>query len=222
MPRRKVVLATGEVYHIYNRSIAKAEVFKSVRDLNKAIEVVNFYRYPQRLRLSVFKQLKQEVQDVYIKSFKNLLPLVEIYSYCFMPNHFHFLIKQLRDNGISRFIANFQNSFAKIFNLRHDRNGALFQNQFKAKRPDTDEEFLHLSRYIHLNPVTAFLVEFRDLLVYPYTSLVCYVGGDNEDLLVNTKIIIEMVGSVESYVKFVSDQADYQRELDLIKNLTLE
>ena len=221
MPRRKIVFATGEVYHIFNRSIAKEEVFASKYELNTALEVVNFYRFPQKLRLSKFKLLNQEVKKAYIDSLKNTDPLVEIYAFSFMPNHYHFLLKQLQDNGIPKFVSNFQNSFAKIFNLKRSRNGAVFQSQFKAKRPETDEEFLHISRYIHLNPVTAYLIKFDELANYPWTSFRFYNYGNGVSL-VNTKTLIGISSSRESYLKFVANQVDYQKTLDEIKHFILE
>ncbi|MDP3733522.1 MAG: transposase, partial [Candidatus Daviesbacteria bacterium] len=154
MPQRLVVLANNEIYHIFNRSIAGENILalNQKANLTKAFEIVNYYRYPQKLRLSRFKILPSELKKQYLKSFKTAVPLVEIYVFAFMPNHFHFLLKQIQDRGIARFIANFQNSFAKVFNLKNDRKGALFQNAFKAKRIITEEQCIHVSRYIHLNP----------------------------------------------------------------------
>lgn len=221
MPRRKTVLATGEIYHVFNRSVAKEILFSSKTSLSKALAVANFYRYPQRLRLSKFKLLTPEVKDAYLRSLNDMTPLVEIYVFAFMPNHYHFLLKQLQEKGISRFIGNFQNSFAKVFNLKNDRNGAVFQNQFRAKRPETDEELLHISRYIHLNPVTAYLIEFKDLVDYPWTSFLAYAQNKPNSFL-NTAMLDSMIGPGEKHIRFVADQADYQRTLDSLKHLILE
>ena len=221
MPQRKIVLATNEIYHVFNRSIAKAPVFSTKWHLNKVLEIVEFYQYPQALRLSKLRTLPPETKKEYIIAYRNKKPLVEIYSFAFMPNHYHFLLKQFSDNGVSRFISNVQNSFAKIYNLKNDRNGALFQNSFKAKRIETDEQFLHVSRYIHLNPVTSYIIELKDLETYPYASFPCY-SGENSSLIVNTEVILGLIGSKENYTRFVFDQADYQRELVLIKDLAIE
>lgn len=166
MPQRSVVLANDEIYHVFNRSIARTEIFSNKFNLHKAIEILDYYRFIQVLRLSRFKkltpQLKKDYSDMVIRD----KPLVEIYASALMPNHYHFLLKQVQDKGIVKFISNFQNSFAKAFNLKNDRNGALFQNAFKAKRIGNDEQFIHVSRYVHLNPVTAYLIEFKDLVTY--------------------------------------------------------
>ncbi|MBI2621616.1 MAG: transposase [Candidatus Levybacteria bacterium] len=220
MPRRRFVLATNETYHIYNRSVAKESIFSSATCLNKIIEISDYYRYHQELRLSKFKKLPVDQKKSYLDSIKNREKLVDIYSFAFMPNHYHFLLKQLVDNGIVNFISNFQNSFAKYFNIKNDRNGALFLNPFKGKRIESEDQFVHVSRYIHLNPVTSYLVEFKDLPDYPWTSFRIYHYGLN--LFVNTKLILESFKSIKSYYNFVEDQVDYQRSLALIKDLVLE
>lgn len=221
MPQRAVVFANNEIYHVFNRSIAREEIFSSKTNLNKILEIVEYYRFPQKLRLSKFKSLPVSLKEEYLEGLKNIAPLVEIYTFAFMPNHFHFLLKQLQDKGISKFISNLQNSFAKVFNLKNDRNGALFQNSFKAKRIVYDEQFIHVSRYIHLNPVTAYLIEFDQLADYEWTSFPAYAKGKSISFL-NTEFLLKMFGTREKYVKFVSDQVDYQRKLAFIKGLILE
>lgn len=221
MPRRKTVLATNEIYHIFNRSIAKQEIFSSAVSLRKVIEIVDFYRFPQKMRLSKFKNLSKKLREDYLFSLKRETSLVEVYAFAFMPNHYHFLLKQIQDKGISLFISNFQNSFAKYFNIKNDRNGALFQNSFKGKRVETDEQLLHISRYIHLNPVTSYIIEFDDLIFYPYTSFIYYHKKTNNSF-VNTEFLMKFFSSQEDYNNFVKDQVGYQRDLAIIKDLLLE
>ena len=221
MPKRNLILATNEIYHVFNRSIARENIFSSRINFRKAKEIVEFYRFPQKLRLSKFKTLTENLKNDYRLSLQDQSPLIEIYAFSLMPNHYHFLVKQLRDNGLARFVSNFQNSFAKVFNIKNDRDGALFQNSFKAKRVETDEQFVHVSRYIHLNPVTAYLIKFNELKDYPLTSFPNYVY-ENKDLFVNTKFLLGMFKSAENYIKFVADQVGYQRELALVRDLIIE
>ena len=76
---------------------------------------------------------------------------MEIICYCLMPNHLHLLLRQLMDGGISKFMSNFANSYTRYFNTKSKRKGPVFEGKFKAKRIETDEQLLHLSRHIHLN-----------------------------------------------------------------------
>lgn len=139
-----------------------------------------------------------------------------------MPNHVHFLIKEIKQKGISTFMSNFQNSYAKYFNLKTDRSGSLFQTMFKAVRIETDEQLIHVARYIHLNPVTAFILKtVKDLKSYPWSSFSTYSTKQISDLI-NTDIILSYFPSINKFVEFTEDQTSYQRELDGIKHLTLE
>lgn len=223
MSQRPVVLANNEIYHVFNRSIAGENIFAQNQkaNLNKALEIVDYYRFPQKLRLSKFKSLPAELKKQYLDALGSIIPLVEIYAFAFMPNHFHLLLKQIKDKGIVTFISNFQNSFAKVFNLKNNRNGALFQNAFKAKRIVIDEQFSHVSRYIHLNPVTSYMIDFDKLASLEWTSFPVY--STNEQIpFINSDFLLNMFGSKEKYVKFVADQVDYQRNLAYIKDLLME
>lgn len=223
MPHRSVVLANDETYHVFNRSIAGTNIFAQNQkvNLNKAIEIVNYYRFPQKIRLSRFKSLPVQLKKQYLDALGGVTPLVEIYVFALMSNHFHFLLKQIRDRGIAIFVANFQNSFAKVFNLKNARNGALFQNAFKAKRIVTEDQFIHVSRYIHLNPVTAYIIEFDKLASFEWTSYPVY-ATDEQIPFISSSFLLKMFGTKEKYIKFVADQVDYQRKLAFIKDLVME
>lgn len=218
---RKELLATSETYHVYNRSIAGQEIFTNKRNLFRVLELMNYYRFPQKLKYSAFKLLPIELRNQRLKQVEYSLPLVEIYAFALMPNHHHFLMKQLSDGGISKFMSNFQNGFAKYFNTKTKRDGGLFQRPFKAKRVTSDEIFIHVSRYIHLNPVTSFLTNITQLTNDDRTSYPYYLEH-NRGNLVNTKELIKLAGTVKRYQEFVNDQVNYQNRLHLIKDFLLE
>ena len=138
-----------------------------------------------------------------------------------MPNHYHLILKQLTDNGVKTYISNFQNSYARFYNVKYDRLGTVFLSPFKAKYISTDNELLHISRYIHLNPVTAYIIEFPKLISYPYNSFREYLSP-NKFNLINTDLILNLSGSKEKYKLFVENRANYQRELKRIEHLILE
>lgn len=138
-----------------------------------------------------------------------------------MNNHFHLLLKQLAEKGVQKFLANTQNAYGKYFNLKNLRVGPVFQSRFKAKRIETEEMFLHVSRYIHLNPSTSYLVDIDRLDSYEWSSYPEYLGRKTP-IFLNTEKILGMIGGRKKYEKFVLDQADYQRQLDKIKHLILE
>src|SRR3990167_4274858 len=174
MSSPRPVLSTNDIYHVFNRTIGKVLVFSNYDYLNKILEVVNYYRYSQSLKLSKYNKLPLYLQRNYMQNSLKKSPLIEIYAFSFMPNHFHFLLKQLQNKGIAKFLSNIQNSFAKYYNLKNDRDGGLFKNSFKAKRITNNEEFIHVSRYIHINHVTSKIITIEQLLTYEWTSLAYY------------------------------------------------
>jgi|SRR3989344_3735532 len=217
MPLRKYILTKGEIYHVYNKSVADEEIFRQTRNLNFSLDLIDYYHYRQEIRFSKFRKLNKELQNTYWNEVVKDTPHVEIYAYCLMPNHYHFLLKQLSDNGIQKFIANFQNSYARYFNLKNERRGSLFINPFKAKRVENDKLFVHISRYIHLNPVTSFLISIGKLDKENLTSMPRYLNIAERGF-VNTETLIKMFGSLTKYKDFVINQEDYQKKLHLIKS----
>lgn len=224
MPQRKIVFANNEYYHVFNRSINKEPIFVKQRNCDRAVETLNYYRFenpPIRLSylLSFGPDKRREITDKLAKDAKKL---VEIVCFVLMPNHFHFLLKQNLDDGISTFLALFQNSYTRYFNTKNERQGHLFQGQFKGVRIEDDEQFLHVNRYIHLNPYTSYVVsKFEELEKYPYSSLPDYLSKDKSQIW-DKEIISPHFPTSKQYRKFLFDQADYQRELERIKHLILE
>lgn len=224
MPARKVPLVTGQYYHIFNRGINKQPIFLGLKEYQRAFNLLDFYSFATtKLRFSKFLQLaKDERISIYENMRKERDKIVEIVSFCLMPNHFHFLLQQKKDNGISKFMALFQNSYTRYFNTKYKKIGPILQGQCKAVRVEDDEQFIHLTRYIHLNPYTSYVVkEKEDLEIYPWSSFPEYIER-SETNICDKAIVAERFKDVASYKKFVYDQADYQRELDRIKHLTLE
>lgn len=136
-----------------------------------------------------------------------------------MPNHFHFLLKQVADNGIHEFISKLSNSYTKYFNTKHNRVGPLLQGQFKAVLVETDEQLIHLSRYIHLNPYIAELV--KDLEYFEYSSYLEFVGVRN-NLLSSPQSLLSFFSETNSYKNFVRDYESYAKDLSKMKSLLIE
>jgi putative transposase len=222
MPRRQVVIANEEIYHVYNRGVAREAIFTTPLDYKRFLNLLRFYRYTNSpFSYSHFRCLDTEKRVAVQKNLEISPLMVEIYAYCLMPNHFHILLKQLQDNGINKFLSRVQNGYAKYINKKYNRVGPLFQSRFKAVRVENDSVFSHVSRYIHLNPCTSCLVKAEKLSDYRWSSFVFYAGVE-EGNLVNTKNLLKAFGGMEKYRDFVMDQASYQRKLSAIKHLTLE
>lgn len=221
MPYRVTVLAEGEIYHVLNRGVGGIPLFKSPKEYIRFLELIDYYRFGPSLSFSHYNRLSNEEKKNDLKAIKNNPPPVEIYAYCLMPNHFHILLKQQINNGISKMLSNIQNAYVRFYNTKHTRRGTLFESMFKAIRIENDEQFLHVSRYIHLNPCTAYLVKIENLPSYPWSSFPEYLNKRKPSIS-SSEMIIKMAGGRKDYEKFVFDQAQYQRELAKIKHLILE
>src|SRR3989344_3086277 len=223
MPGRLTPLANGQIYHVFNRGIDHRPTFSDRLELTRGIITIDFYRFVKHpIRLSKFLKLSNEERERVSKNIKDRNDkLIDILAFCLMPNHFHFIVRQLHEKGISKFLANFQNSYTKYFNVKRSRDGSLFLDQFKAVRIETDEQLLHVSRYVHLNPLTSYVVkDFEDLLKYPWSSFGEYINGKSSVFEIST--VMSFFKTPKDYQAFVRDNADYQRELDKIKHLILE
>jgi len=222
MPYRTIPFVSNEVYHVFNRSIARQTIFIDKYDYKTALDLINFYRFSKPpLRFSHYKRLSKEQKEEFEKTFMiNRSSMIEILAYCIMPNHVHFLLQPKKDNAVSDFMRNLQNSYAKYFNTKRKRTGSLFQFMFKAVRMETDEQLVHVSRYIHLNPATAYLIKAEDLDEYEWSSFKSYISDTQSNI--NSEMILSRFKSREDYRKFVFDQLEYQRELAKIKHLILE
>lgn len=223
---RKVVFANDEIYHVFNRGVEKRPTFTNKREFNRALITLNYYRFAHPpIKLSKFLVLPESDRAELIKNIESSYQkLVEILCYCFMPNHFHFLLKQKIDNGISIFTANFTNSYTRYFNSKEERIGPLFQGIFKAVLIESDEQLIHVSRYIHLNPVSSFLVKAEELENYEWSSYPEYLNSSAKQFTIKREVL-DLLSKKEAsrkYKEFVLNQVDYAKKLERIKHLILE
>ena len=145
MPARITPLVNGQIYHIYNRGVEKRRVFEDRRCYKRLLHAIKYY------------QLKGP-KPKFSHSFNNSLfkpnaekKIVDIICYCLMPNHFHLLVKQLFDGGISEFVGKLINSYTKFYNVKYKRIGPLFQGQFKAVLIESEEQLIQIISSITVN-----------------------------------------------------------------------
>ncbi|OGM21902.1 hypothetical protein A2714_04555 [Candidatus Woesebacteria bacterium RIFCSPHIGHO2_01_FULL_38_9] len=220
---RKLVFANNEIYHVFNRGIEKRDIFTNKREFSRAILTLNYYRLLETpLRLSKALQLEKEKRIEFFKSLEQGIKRIEVIAYCLMPNHFHLLLKQTVSGGLQRYLADFQNSYTRYFNTRHNkRNGPLFQGAFKAVHIEDDNQLIHVSRYIHINPVVSFLLDEEKLDSYEWSSYPEYVSLGLVKMC-DTDLILRLFKSQRSYRRFVHNHIDYAKKLERIKHLVLE
>ncbi len=210
---RKHRLASNNTYHVYNRGVEKRIIYKDSKDYSRFIK-----------GLVVFNDTK--LTNDFIDRFKRIInkshqreEIVDIIAFCLMPNHYHLLLRQRADNGITEFMRKLGGGYVNYFNLKHERVGTLFQGKFKSVLIDNDRQFLHIPHYIHLNPLDLVMSHWREkkavnkkqvvnfLRNYEWSSYHDYTGGNNFDIVLNKDLLNEYF-SEESYKK------DFQSFLD--------
>ena len=211
MPLRKHKLTTGNYYHVFNRGVEKRKIFLREQD---------FLRFSETMEHCLFNKRKPSSRD--LKSPDSTIEKpVELLAYCLMPNHFHLLLKQNIEKGIESYLQRLSNSYAKYFNTKYKRVGSLFQGPFRSVNINSDEQLLHLSRYIHLNPVVAGLA--GDPKGYRWSSYSDYIGkSPSRNTFVNPEIILGSFSASNTYEQFTLDQIDYGKKLEDFKHLNID
>lgn len=220
---RSLVFATGEIYHVFNRGVERRPLFTSKREHERFVELLKYYRFsPVPMRYSDFRVLPDPAQKKIWRSLADRGDVnVDILSYCLMPNHFHLVLRQRQEQGIQRFLSHISNSYAKYFNTKHRRVGPLFQGAFKAIYIETEEQLLHITRYVHLNPITAFMIQEGEVDMYPWSSLSEYVANLPSGFC-DTGWVKEFFKKPSGYRSFVHDQGDYAKIHAFIQHLALD
>ena len=184
MSIRKINLVQGEYYHIYNRGNSKQKIFHDKEDYLRFISLLYVSNTNESFNLY---DLSRDLNfNVYELERNNLL--VNIGAYCLMPNHFHFLITEITEGGISKFMQKLGTAYSMYYNKKYERTGVLFEGKFKAQHVDNDRHLKYLFSYIHLNPIKLIQKDWKEkgiknkkealnyLSKYPYSSYLDFIG----------------------------------------------
>ena len=197
-------LVPGEIYHICTRGVEQRDIFIDDADYERFVALlVHCLPCKDVPSFSIGQRLRYEVSLTDAGE-----GLVDLMCYCLMSNHIHLLIRENVERGTSMFMQRVLTGYARYFNIRMSRSGSLFLYPFKAVLVDGDDQLLHVSRYIHLNPFVAQMVKRAD--EYPWSSLAEYTGSKKRRC--HTDVIGSMMSS-KDYKQFVNDEADYKKSL---------
>ncbi|MCX6796839.1 MAG: transposase, partial [Candidatus Falkowbacteria bacterium] len=127
--------------------------------------------------------------------------LVEIIAYNLISNHFHFLLKQLVEGGISKFMQKLLAGYTSYFNNKYQRSGSLFQGTYKSVAIKTDKQLLYISSYINANAEIHGLAKAED---WQYSSYLDFVGK-RKGTLSNKKVILDQFKSVNDYIEYTKE-----------------
>lgn len=137
--------------------------------------------------------------------------LVSIVVYCLNPNHFHFILKQEVDGGISEFFKRLLGGYTNYFNIVYKRSGALFQGRFKSKLIDDDAYFLKIRPYVHVNHLLHDIPKSKKHLVLSseqeYNTGKFVIVAENE-----AKDLLDFYGGNKNFQKECLDVVSFIRE----------
>ncbi|MEK7567462.1 MAG: transposase [Patescibacteria group bacterium] len=208
--QRKFSFSIGEFYHIYNRGTEKRKIFLNEKDYRRFIKLLFLSNGTKPV---VIKDLPQGRSLGEVSKGNNL---VSIGAYCLMPNHFHLLVREITENGITKFMSKLSTAYSMYFNKTNERTGSLFEGRFKALHVENDEYLKYLFSYIHLNPIKIIdknwksktLINTKNIKEYlenySYSSYLDYVGKDRaEKIILNKNSFPEYFESFKEFQKFV-------------------
>ena len=216
---RKFQFSIDEFYHVYNRGNNKSVIFVSDSDRKRFVKLLYICNASTPV---VFKT----IQGMPLDKIKRDDTLVDIGAYSLMPNHFHLLLKEKEEGGISRFLEKLLTGYSMYFNKRYERTGKLFEGRSRAQHAGTDEYLKYLFAYIHLNPIKIIDPEWRDngvtdhikakeyLAEYNFSSYLDYVDDNKreEGLILNKQAFPEYFLSFKEFDEFINEWLIYPRD----------
>lgn len=231
---RKTIFANNEYYHIYNRGVDKRKVFLDRNDYIRFIH--NLYEFNDQKRAPEFVRIANHniggVGGSTSHIEKPREKLVEVICFCQMPNHFHLILKQLIEDGVSRFMHKLGTGYTMAFNIKHKRSGSLFQGRFKSVHIENETYLTHLSRYTHLNPTELIEPGWKEVGIknweeineslenYRWSSYPDYIGRKNFPSITDRELLLSIFGNEQEYKKFVKQWL--AKDLANIEDLILE
>jgi len=211
---------SNSYYHLYNRGVEKRKIFLDRQDFAVYLSYLKDYLSPKdKTKLNnlafstdaTYGQRQKAIKDL---KRNNFFGEIELACYALIPNHFHLLVKQNGADSIDRFLNSLGTRYTLYFNRRYNRVGKLYQGVYKAVLVDSDEQLLHLSRYIHLNPLQ------KPNLVENYTSLPEFLG-QRQTPWIKPSHILDYFGKTNPKNKYV-DFLNEKINADFISPITID
>lgn len=216
---RKIPFAVGEYYHIYNRGVDKRSIFSREQDYERFKKLIFFCNNKKPIKARDFAEV-----NFAEGTSKRGITIIDIGAFCLMPNHFHMLIKEKIDGGVSNFMQKLLTAYTMYFNLRNSRSGALFESTFKSSHIDSDQYLKYMFAYIHLNPAKLKDKNWRENALtkdkkgglydfvksYKYSSLPSYLDNTKEDsLILNYMAFPEYFSSKSEWENSITEWLSY-------------
>lgn len=230
-----------EIVHALNRGVDKRKIFLDTQDHFRFIHDLFEFNDVNSVNTTfyIFKRKYDDDNDVGRRKIKKERKpkkkkmLVDILAFCLMPNHYHLILTPRVQNGIALFVKKLNGGYAKYFNIKYKRSGALFQGKYKRIVVKNEAHFIHLPYYIHLNPLDLISPEWRERKIdnlakaikflnsYRWSSHLDYAGEKNFPSITQREFLLEFFDGHEQYKRGIEEWLK-DLSLDSIRDLTLE
>jgi putative transposase len=217
MHLRGQVLSAGEIYHLYNYGAQKHAIFTCQEDYDR----FQILLYLQNTRFRVI--LRNIIPNYKGRSLANIFveepsdrSLVDILGYSLMPDHFHLIVRQKAENGISRFMKKLCTAYSMYFNVKYGHGGSVFQGRYKISHIGDEAYLRYVFANIHLNPFDLMQADWKDAGIknralarsfvsnYRHSSLCDYVGAKRPECAILAR---------EKVPDFLKEQKDIENLL---------
>lgn len=218
---RKTAFVPENYFHIYNRGIEKRNIFLDYNDYRRFLVLLYLCNNTEPVDLrNLIDNKGLTFEEMFNIKRKEIL--VDIGSYCLLPNHIHVLIKPRIEKGVSLFMQKLFTAYTMYFNKKNIRTGRLFESTFKAKIIERDEHLKYLFAYIHLNPVKLIEPEWKEngiknfdkakkfLNNYGWSSYLSYLQPERNDSLLSKKSFPEYFDNAKEFNDFIDEWLKYQ------------
>ena len=162
MPYRATQFVDNEIYHVILRGVDDNLIFKNQDDYYRGVFSIYEFNSVKSITIREQRRSRQRIKNLLITN-TNKDPifvvdgrnkLVEIFSFVFMPNHLHLLLRQIKNRGITKFMSKVGTGYGGYFNRKYSRKGYVFQNRFLSVHIENEEQLKNVFVYIHTNPVS--------------------------------------------------------------------
>ena len=217
MLMRKHSFENGGLYHIFNRSVEKRSIFPDRIDFDRFLLGMREFN---TIELTGSLWVKVRGKADFSNRIAKKGRLVNVICYCLNPNHYHFILEQVREGGISEYMRRISTGFTQHFNHKYKRTGVLFQGKFKSVPITSNEQLLHVSAYVNLNYRAHGIGNGKSV-----SSWDEYMG-DQRAGFCEKSIVLGQFKNVQEYRKFaessLKDIKNHKQQMKELQSLLLE
>jgi len=234
---KRPIFVENQIYHILNRGTDKRKIFINDNDRFRFIHSLFEFNDSNPAANIYYKKDKFQSYEVGLRKIETEKHprklLVKILAFCLMSNHFHLLLEQIQEKGITKFMRKLGTGYTNYFNKKYNRDGVLFQGKFKTVIIEEEKHFLHLPYYIHANPLYQIEPKWDKKIIsnpknsitflntYRWSSHLDYCGQKNFPSLTDRNLLLKFFGGEKNYQKDFTDWIE-NINLDYIKSVSLE